>query len=132
MVDTSSAFDGAPPNGAQTDAWNYPCRDTCFLQLINIIMGDVYYEQLISDSRANPWWGKIDQRKTGPDSQLWIHVLKSFNNDTFTAKPNIQTGDPQFQDRPSNPLDISKCLLPWQLIQKLCISGSTVHTEFHS
>jgi hypothetical protein len=52
----------------QADARN-GCTETCHLRLINIIMGDVYYMQLISESRANTWRGEIDQGMTGQDSQ---------------------------------------------------------------
>jgi hypothetical protein len=57
--------------------------------------------------------------KTGQASQLWIDVLESFKDDSFNIMPNICAGYPQFQDRACNPLDISKCLLPWAMTETL-------------
>jgi hypothetical protein len=68
---------------------------------------------------VNPWWSEIDQRKIGQDSQLWIDVLKSFEDDSFNVGPNVCASDPRFQDRAGNPLDISKCLLPWAIAKTL-------------
>jgi hypothetical protein len=56
LLDTSS-FDC----GNQVDCNRGRDRrtETCLLRLINIIMGDVYYERLIGESKANPRRGKI-------------------------------------------------------------------------
>jgi hypothetical protein len=61
MVDTSG-FDGGAQSNDQNDGVNRQA-DTCLLQLINILMGDVYYERLISELRANPRLAEIDQKK---------------------------------------------------------------------
>jgi hypothetical protein len=93
--------------------------DTCLLRLINILMGDIYCEQLISESRANPRWAEIDQKKTGQDSNFWVDVLQSFKDDNFEVGPNIRAGDLQVQDRAGKPLDILKCLSPWATTEYL-------------
>jgi hypothetical protein len=107
MVDTLGFNCGGHPMD-QTDARNHH-TETCLLRLINIIMGCVYYEQLIGESRTNPGRGEIDQRKTGQDSQLWIDVLKSFKDDTFNVGLNIRAGDPRFQDNLLNTSCASHC-----------------------
>jgi hypothetical protein len=88
MVDTLGFDCGSPPID-QTDAQHNHRVETCLLQLINIIMGYVSYKWLIGEWRTNPWWGEIDQRKTGQDSRLWIDVLKSFKDDSFNPGPKI-------------------------------------------
>jgi hypothetical protein len=47
------------------------------------------------------------------NAQFWVDVLCSFKDDSFHVGQNIRAGDPRFQDRAGNPVDISKCLSPW-------------------
>jgi hypothetical protein len=82
-------------------------------------MGDVYYEQLIDESRVNPCRAESDQKKTGQDSQFWVDVLKSFKDDNFDIGPNIQAGNLCFQDRGGTPLDIVKCISSWATTEYL-------------
>jgi hypothetical protein len=90
LVDTSSFDCGTQidPNRGRDQR-----TETCLLQLINIIMGDVYYKRLISEAKANPHRGKKDQKKTGPDVQFWGDVLCSIKDDNFNVGSNIHAGD---------------------------------------
>lgn len=81
----------------------------CVLRLFLIlIVDDIFYERLLTESRATPNQPSIDAGEVGDNTVFWKDVAKSFLDDTY-AVPKVPVNNPVFREPNGVVYDTSKC-----------------------